>query len=80
MLHDIAKGQRKHDIAGGKILRELGFGKVGDIVAVHSDLAGGNTRLSLETKIVYLADKLVEGERLVSLEERYRSSRQRFRA
>ena len=77
-LHDIAKGQKKHDIAGGNILRELGFGKVGDIVAVHSDLAGGNTRLPLEAKIVYLADKLVEGESLVSIEERYRSSRQRF--
>jgi putative nucleotidyltransferase with HDIG domain len=71
MLHDIAKGQRKHDIAGGKILRELGFGKVGDIVAVHSDLAGGNTALPLEAKIVYLADKFVGGENLVSIKERY---------
>jgi molybdenum cofactor cytidylyltransferase len=71
MLHDIAKGQRKHDIAGGRILRELGFGKVGDIIAVHSDLAGGDTHLSLESKIVYLADKFVRGEKLVTIEERY---------
>jgi molybdenum cofactor cytidylyltransferase len=78
MLHDIAKGQRKHDIAGGKILRELGFGKVADIVSVHSDLAGGNLRLPLEAKLVYLADKLVEGERLVTLEQRYDSSNRRF--
>jgi molybdenum cofactor cytidylyltransferase len=78
LLHDVAKGQPKHDIAGGKILREMGFAKVGDIVGVHSDLAGGNVRLPLEAKIVYLADKFVEGERLVSLEERYRSSRERF--
>jgi molybdenum cofactor cytidylyltransferase len=78
MLHDIAKGQRKHDIAGGKILRKLGFGKVANIVAVHSDLAGGNVNLPLESKIVYLADKLVEGEKLVSLEERYSSSKRRF--
>jgi molybdenum cofactor cytidylyltransferase len=77
MLHDIAKGQPKHDIAGGQILREIGFGKVGDIVAVHSDLADGNTRLSLEAKVVYLADKLVEGEKLVTIEERYRSTNRR---
>jgi molybdenum cofactor cytidylyltransferase len=77
-VHDIAKGQRKHDIAGGKILRELGFGKVADIVAVHSDLAGGNTSLSLEAKTVYLADKLIEGEKPVSLEKRYSSSMRRF--
>jgi len=74
ILHDIAKGQRKHDAAGGKILRELGFAKVGDIVAVHSDLAGGNTNLPLEGKIVYLADKLVDGEKLVTIEERYSST------
>ncbi len=71
MLHDIAKGEKKHDIAGGKILRELGFGKVGDIVAVHSNLANGDLSQPLEAKIVYLTDKFVGGEKLVSLEERY---------
>jgi molybdenum cofactor cytidylyltransferase len=78
MLHDIAKGQPKHDIEGGKILSEMGFGEAGDVVAVHSDLAGGNKNLSLEAKIVYITDKLFEGERQVSLEERYRSSRHRY--
>jgi putative nucleotidyltransferase with HDIG domain len=78
ILHDIGKGQRQHDIAGGKILRELGFGKVGDVVAVHSDLAGGNINLPLEAKIVYLADKFVLGEKLVSLEERYSAANRRF--
>jgi molybdenum cofactor cytidylyltransferase len=79
ILHDIAKGQPKHDIAGGRALREMGFGKVGDVVAVHSDLAGGNIGLPLESKIVYLADKLVAGERLVFLEERYGEAGRRFR-
>jgi HD superfamily phosphohydrolase YqeK len=78
ILHDIAKGQTKHDIAGGKVLRDLGFGIVAEVVAVHSDLAGGNTNVSLETKIVYLADKLIEGEKIVSLEERYRSAKRRY--
>ena len=78
VLHDIAKGQRHHDTIGGKMLREMGFGRVGDIIGVHSDLAGGNTQLPLEEKIVYLADKLVDGERLVSLEERYSTANRRF--
>jgi molybdenum cofactor cytidylyltransferase len=77
-LHDVAKGQMKHDIAGGKLLRELGFGMVGDIIAICNDLGGGNTRLPLEAKIVYLADKLVTGESLVSVEERYSSADRRF--
>ncbi len=79
ILHDIAKGQPKHDIAGGRALREMGFGRVGDVVAVHTDLAGGNAGLPLESKIVYLADKLVAGERAVSIEERYGAAGRRFR-
>jgi molybdenum cofactor cytidylyltransferase len=71
ILHDIAKGQKKHDIAGGKILRGLGFNTVGNIVAVHSTLADGDLTLSAEIKIVFLADKLVGGEKPVSIEERY---------
>ena len=55
----------------------MGFSKIGDIVAVHSTLSEGNTGLSLEAKVVFLADKLVEGEKLVSIEERYRSTNHR---
>ena len=78
LLHDIAKGQRHHDMVGGKLLKDMGFEKVGNIVGVHSDLAGGNINFSLETKVVFLADKLVEGERFVSLEQRYSSAIHRF--
>jgi molybdenum cofactor cytidylyltransferase len=77
-LHDIAKGQSKHDLAGGEMLRRMGFAAVGDIVAVHSDLSGGDTGLSLEAKIVFLADKLVQGEKMVSIDERYRTTSRQF--
>lgn len=77
LLHDIAKGQPKHDEAGGRILRNLGFERVGDIVSVHTDLTGDSAEL--EAKIVYLADKLVQGSQIVSLEERYRVSAERYR-
>jgi molybdenum cofactor cytidylyltransferase len=78
LLHDIAKGQPKHDIAGGQVLRDLGFTKVADIVGVHTDLSARNEGISLETKIVYLADKFVEEDRIVTIEERYRPSRRPF--
>jgi molybdenum cofactor cytidylyltransferase len=71
VLHDIAKGRPKHDIVGGNLLQELGFGKVGDIVSVHSTLSEGNSGLPLEDKIVFLADKFVGGEKLISIEGRY---------
>ena len=78
MLHDIAKGQMEHDSVGGQMLREMGFSKIGDIVAMHTDLPKGNIDLSLESKLVYLADKLVKGETLVSIEERFQSSNHLF--
>jgi molybdenum cofactor cytidylyltransferase len=78
VLHDIAKEKPKHDIAGGQILREMGFGKVGDIVAVHSILSEEFSRFSLETKIVFLADKFVQGEKIVTIEERYSTRSRQF--
>jgi molybdenum cofactor cytidylyltransferase len=78
LLHDIAKGKPKHDLAGGQILRNLGFGKIAEVVSTHSDLPEDNSNISLETKIVYLADKLVKGETIVSLDERYLTSNRPF--
>ncbi len=69
LLHDLAKGQRHHDQAGGEILREMGFGRIADIVEVHTNLPPGIT--DGESKIVYLADKLVKGTILVNLAQRY---------
>lgn len=71
LLHDIAKGQPKHDLVGGQILREMGFEGIADIVAVHTDLPQFNPGAALEAKIVFLADKFIKGTTPVSLEERY---------
>jgi molybdenum cofactor cytidylyltransferase len=78
VLHDIAKGRPGHAAAGAAMLREMGFGKIGEIVAVHAELPEAGPTLTLESKIVYLADKYVEGEKLVSLEERFAGSLRRF--
>jgi molybdenum cofactor cytidylyltransferase len=77
-LHDISKGQPHHDTAGAARLSDMGFGKTADIVAVHTDLAGENGELSLESKIVFLADKLVKEDQLVDVEERYRDIDRRY--
>lgn len=80
ILHDIGKGQPNHDAAGERMLREMGFGRIGDIVAVHTDLPEGTHSGSLESKVVYLADKYVTGEMVNSLENRYESAIRRFGA
>lgn len=78
MLHDIAKGQPEHDAVGGRILESMGFGSIGGIVAVHTDLPGRDADIPLESKIIFLADKFVDGTALVSIEARYRAANDRF--
>ncbi len=79
MLHDVAKGQPDHDLKGAELLRGLGFDRIAQIVAVHTDLAG-QSNPSLEAKVVFLADKLVMGTRLVTIGERYERSRRDYTA
>jgi len=77
-LHDIAKGNPEHDAAGGRILHNLGFGLIGDIVAVHTDLGDADGEYSIEAKIVYLADKCADGTKLVDIESRYQSAGNKY--
>lgn len=71
LLHDIAKGLPDHEQEGGRMLVDLGFPKVADIVAAHRDIAQPDDAPLTERELVYLADKLVQGTRLVSVKERF---------
>jgi molybdenum cofactor cytidylyltransferase len=71
LLHDIARAGRDHARSGARLLGTHGFIRLAPIVAAHMDLEiGGNSFLD-ETQIVYLADKLVAGDKVVDLEERF---------
>ena len=76
LLHDLTKGQPDHASAGASILRAMNFPRVAKIVAVHTDLAF-SSQLD-ESAIIYLADKLVRGDELVTVTERFRSAFDRF--
>ncbi len=78
MMHDLAKGMPDHEKMACRLLHEMGFGRLGDLIADHTELKNVSRRTSLEEKIVYLVDKLVEEDRIVSLEERYRTKDRRF--
>jgi putative nucleotidyltransferase with HDIG domain len=78
LLHDLAKGEPSHATAGAQILRDLEFCKVADVVALHTDYPFTEEKLE-EAAIVYLADKLVSGEKVVTLAERFHGSLERFR-
>ncbi len=76
LLHDLAKGEADHASVGASILRSMDFPKVAEVVAAHTDL---ELPFTLDEKaIVYLADKLVRGERSASIAERFRPALDRF--
>ena len=78
LLHDIAKGKPNHSRTGARVLKSMGYGKLANIVASHHDPTLQAEFPLDETMLVYLADKLVQGDCIVSLEERFRRARQRY--
>lgn len=77
LLHDLAKGEPNHAEAGACLLRGHGFGAAADLVATHMDIhITGSDEISAG-EVVYLADKLVQGKRRVSLAERFRTAMER---
>lgn len=71
LLHDIAKGQPRHEAAGGALLRELGFSGVADIVSAHRDTTLADDQPLSERELVYFADKLVRCHTVVDVESRF---------
>ncbi len=77
LLHDLAKGRPAHARTGAEWLRAMGFTRVAEIVAAHTDPPAPGPRLC-EEELLFLADKYLEGEQQVSLDERFAKARARF--
>lgn len=75
LLHDICKTEANHDAASGRFLEEQGFPEIGAVVATHMNLP---SPFSSEQALLYLADKMVDGTRLISLDEKKELMRARF--
>jgi len=81
LLHDIAKGQPRHADTGAKHLKACGFAPaLTAIVAQHADYEPEEKSPVTETELVYTADKLVQGSRLVGLDSRFRAKYEAFAA
>jgi len=70
LLHDLAKSEKNHAVKGGEILRDLGYPKVGAIIADHMDILVEADTAITESEILYLADKLVKDDQLIDLTTR----------
>jgi molybdenum cofactor cytidylyltransferase len=71
LLHDIARTGKDHARTGARLLESHGFKRLAPIVGAHMDLEVDTGASLDETQVVYLADKLVIGDRVVDLEQRF---------
>ncbi|WP_371380653.1 DVU_1551 family NTP transferase [Sporomusa aerivorans] len=78
LVHDLAKGKPNHPERGARMVRSMGFSSLAGIVASHMDLEFAAERDIDEAALVFLADKLVQGEQRVSLSERFKPALERF--
>ncbi len=76
LLHDITKTRsietkERHALTGGRLLRDLGFNPVAEIVEEHVIIGNIDLHGALEEReIVYYADKRVMHDKIVTIEER----------
>jgi len=78
LLHDIAKGQPRHEQAGARLLDGLGFPRTAGIVAAHRDIDPAQVERLGERELVYLADKLVRGPERIGVARRFQEKLERF--
>ena len=71
LLHDICKGQPKHEAAAGELLRQLDLPGMARLVQDHRDLALPGDEPITERELVYLADKYCYGASFVPIERRF---------
>jgi len=63
-----------HGLVGGEIIRFLGYPRIAQAVERHGGKgfwAAGLENMTLEEKIIFYADKRVDGDKTVSIRERY---------
>jgi len=70
-VHDVARLEKNHALAGARLLEAMGFADMAAVVAVHMEIhVKPEDRLD-EAQIVHLADKLVAGRTVVDLSRRF---------
>ena len=73
LVHDLAREKPNHASEGARILREMEFPLLADIVKVHMDFSITDEAPITEAEVVFLADKLIQGHHRVDLSERFQS-------
>lgn len=72
LVHDIFRDKKNHAAEGAKLLEDLGFIGIAPVVKAHTELDEYDSHHINEKSVVYLADKLVYRDSMISLEERFK--------
>ncbi len=84
LLHDLTKTEclktkEDHALTGARFLKEMGYERIGEIVAEHIHLSKKmDPEWVSEEEVVNYADKRVRHDRVVSLDERFEDLKGRY--
>lgn len=83
LLHDLCRAEKQHARVSAEAIREEGYPAIAALVAVHHQAAYSEREAQgplTEAEVLFYADKRVQEDRLVSVEERFRESRKKCRS
>ena len=78
LLHDILKSMDRHPQRAQAFLTRMGSPEIGEIIGKHQDIPEEDLQKISDAVILHASDKLVEGSRRVTMEERFEVRRKRF--
>ena len=81
LLHDIERVKENHIDEGVKLLKNMGFPEVSEVIRKHSlhGIEDKNRQpKTVEEKIVFYADKRAKGNEIVIIEERFEDLKKRY--
>ena len=74
LLHDVRRTEKNHATKSAEYIRKKGYPQIANLIVMHhSDVLSAKNKLELH-EILFYADKLVQGDRIVSIEERFEKS------
>jgi CTP:molybdopterin cytidylyltransferase MocA len=71
LVHDVARLESDHAAAGAHLLSQMGFAGLARMVGTHMQIHVDSQAPIDEAQVVHLADKLVSGSTVVSLDDRF---------
>lgn len=82
LLHDLCRAEKQHARVSAEAIRKEGYPAIAALVAGHHEAAYSEREAQgplTESEILFYADKRVQEDKLVSVEERFRESRKKCR-